>query len=219
MKTLFLSGALPHLIAKLQPAQARKRPRATANEGGSIDWIAATLPSERLTPQSLPPLDFQIADRAGPGMLSALPNRNIRLCKTRVGKSAHRDPYQAGRLLRSPKHGPAAFRTKAEGHPPSAIGLTNELLRESSRRIDPLAREKRLDAKHASRPALAFEAMADRDANRLAAAAEPELPAGAAGFTIRHRVFLSVEVQCGLHADGRAIERAGGAAEKGVVRP
>jgi hypothetical protein len=59
--------------------------------------------------------------------------------------------------------------------------------------------------------------MADRDANRLAAAAEPELPTGAACFTIRHRVCLSVEVQCGLHADGRAIERAGGAAEKGVV--
>jgi hypothetical protein len=165
-----------------------------ARSNGSLagGWIAAILPSERPKPQSPRPFDFQLADRAGPGMLPALPNRNIRLWKARVGKCAHRDRYQARRLLRPPKHGPAALGTKAEGHAPSAFGLTNELLLEPSRWIDALGREPCLDAKYASRPTLAFEAMAHRNANRFALAGKPELPTGAAGFTIRHRLRLSV---------------------------
>jgi len=132
-------------------------------------------------------------------MLPTLPNRKIRLCKARVGKCAHRDRDQVRPLLCLPIDGPATFRTKAEGHAPSAVGLTNELLREPSRRIDSLGREPCLDAKHASRPALAFEAVAHRNAHRFAPAAEPEQLAS------RSVIGLAFQrEQCGLDAGCQA---------------
>jgi hypothetical protein len=82
------------------------------------------------------------------------------------------------------------------------------LLRDSAHGIDLLASEPCLNAEQASRSALAFEAMAHRDADRFAVAAEPELSAGASGFTIRHGICPSVEIQFRLCVLQREITAA-----------
>ena len=139
------------------------------------------------------------ADRAGPGMFSTFPERMSRLAKVRIGKRADRDGDKVGPQRGGPKDGPAAFRTKTEDHPSSAVGLPNELLGEAARGIDLRAREPGLNTKDASGSALALEAMAHRDENRLAPAAEPEQLAS------RSVIGLAFQrEQCGLDAGCQA---------------
>jgi hypothetical protein len=115
-------------------------------------------------------LDFKLANRAGPGMLATLPDRDLRAGERWVSKRADCDSGDFGPLLGLPKDGPAALRAKVEGDQPAAVSTASKLFGDAARQGDALCRKPRLNGENASSSALAFEAVAHRNADEIALA-------------------------------------------------
>ena len=119
-------------------------------------------------------------------MLSSFPNREARCLKIRVGKHPNGYCNQVGTLLRLPENGAPALGAEMECHDPAAIRLTRIPFVSACNEPNLIAWEPCLNSECASRPALAFKAMAHGDTNRVALAYEPKLSAAARGFVVCH---------------------------------
>jgi hypothetical protein len=119
-------------------------------------------------------------------MLSSFPDREARPLKIRVGE--HPDGYgnQVGTLLSLPENGAATLRAEMKCHDPTAVPLTRIPLVGTFNEPNLLSRKPCLNSECASRPALAFKAMAHGDANGVALAYMAKLSAAARGFVVCH---------------------------------
>ena len=119
-------------------------------------------------------------------MSSSFPDRVTRLLKIRVGEHPNRDRNQVGTLLSLPKDGATTLRTEMERYDPTAVPLTRIAFVGAGNEPNLISPEPCLNSERASCPALAFEAMAHGDANRVALAHEPKLSAATRGLVVCH---------------------------------
>lgn len=145
------------------------------------------------------------SDGGCPRMLSFFPDRVAGPLEFRIGECPNSDCDQFGALLEFPENGSPAFWTKIEGHHPPAISPTRITFSAALSEPDLLSRIKCLNTESASRPALAFEAMAHGHADRAASNYESELSATASRFAIRHVNSLSTETNKPIRARTRVL--------------
>jgi hypothetical protein len=112
-----------------------------------------------------------------PGLLPSLPSRKTWLLKIRIGERADGHGDQVRAHLGFPKHCSSALRAEAEFDSPATFRDACITLDGALGGLDLVSRIPRLNTEGASGPALTFEAVTDRDPDRLALAHEPELPA------------------------------------------
>jgi hypothetical protein len=124
-------------------------------------------------------------------MLSFLPDRDAGFLKIGIGEHPYRYRYHLGALFGLPENRSPAFRTEVECHGPTTIRSTRISFGDALSEPDLRSRIERLNTKSASRPALAFEAVAHGDADGVASNRYLELSATACGFAIRHVDYLS----------------------------
>jgi hypothetical protein len=127
-----------------------------------------------------------VADCDCPRMLSSFPDRETRPLKIRVGEHPNGYCNQVRTLLSFPENGAPTIWAEMECHDPTAVRLTCIPFVSASNESNLLSREPCLNSECASRPALAFKAMAHGDTNGVALAYEPKLSAAARGFVICH---------------------------------
>ena len=127
-----------------------------------------------------------VVDCDCPWMLSSFPNREARSLKIRIGEHPNGYCNQVGTLLSLPKNGAAALRAKMKCHDPTAVRLTRIPFVCAFNEANLLSHEPCLNSECASRPALAFKAMAHGDANGVALAYKAKLSAAARGFVVCH---------------------------------
>jgi hypothetical protein len=134
-----------------------------------------------------------LSDCSCPRVLSFLPDRVTGLLKIRISEHPYSYCDQLGALLGFPENRSPAFWTKVECHSSTAICSTRVSFGDALSEPDLLSRIECLNTESASRPALAFEAMAHGDADGVASNCYLELSATACGFAIRHVDYLSTE--------------------------
>jgi hypothetical protein len=103
-----------------------------------------------------------------PRMPSFLPDRVTGLLKIGVCEHSYSDRDQLRALLGFPKDRSPTFRTKAECYSSTAVGSTRISFGDAPGDPDLLSRIECLNTESASRPALAFEAVAHGDADGAA---------------------------------------------------
>jgi hypothetical protein len=132
-----------------------------------------------------------LSDCGCPRMLSFLPDRDTGFLKIGIGE--HPDSYrdQLRALLGFPENRSPALRTEVECHSPTTVRSTRISFGDALSEPDLRSRIERLNTKSASRPALAFEAVAHGDADGVASNRYLELSATACSFAIRHVDYLS----------------------------
>jgi hypothetical protein len=130
-------------------------------------------------------------DCGRPRMPASLPAGETGLLEAWISEIPDSYSDQIGASLGLPEDRSPAFRAKAGCHGRTAVSSTRIAFGSSPSGLDLLARIECLNAESASRPALAFEAMAHRDADRFASNLKLELSATACGFAIRHVDHLS----------------------------
>ena len=130
-------------------------------------------------------------------MLSFLPDRATGLLKIRIGEHPYSYCDELGALLGFPENSSPTFWTKVECHSSTAICSTRISFGDARCGPDLLSRIECLNTESASRPALAFEAVAHGHADGVASNCYLELSATACGFAIRHVDYLSTETRSG----------------------
>ena len=131
-------------------------------------------------------LNLLVADCDCPKMLSSFLDRQTRPLKIRVGERSNRHCNQVATLLSLPENGAPTLWAEMKCHDPTAVRLTRIPFVSPFGEPNLLSREPCLNSECASRPALAFKAMAHGDTNGVALAYEPKLSAAARGFTVCH---------------------------------
>jgi hypothetical protein len=124
-------------------------------------------------------------------MSSFLPDRVAGFLKIGVGEHPYGYCDQLGALLGFPENRFSTLRTEVECHSSTAVCSTRISFGDALSEPDLRSRIERLNTESASRPALAFEAVAYGDADGVASNRYPELSATACGFAIRHVDYLS----------------------------
>lgn len=114
----------------------------------------------------------------------------LRCGKAGVGEGADRDGDAVRQALRLPEHRSSAMRAEVEDDIEAAVGGP-AVERRRAARLDRVAREEGGDAVRAARAPLAFDAMAERDAQGLARAARADVAAGAGRGPDRHRMTIA----------------------------
>ena len=136
-------------------------------------------------------------------MPPSFPDRETRPLKIRVGEHPNGHCNQVGTLLCLPEDGAPTLWAEMKRHDPTAVPLPRLPFVSAFDEPNLLSREPCLNSERASCPALAFEAMAHGDANRVALAHEPKLSATARGFVVRHRrAFVERETAVGAIPGG-----------------
>src|SRR5271166_7122487 len=141
-----------------------------------------------------------LSDCGCPRMLSFLPDRVTGLRKIRISEHPYSYCDQLGALLGFPENRSPTFWTKVECHSSTAICSTRISFGDALSEPDLLSRIECLNTESASRPALAFEAVAHGDADGVASNCYLELSATARGFAIRHVDYLSTETRNSIRA-------------------
>ena len=95
-----------------------------------------------------------------PRMLSSFPDREARPLKIWVSEHPNGYRNQVGTLPSLPENGAPTLRAETKCHDPTAIPLTRISFLSAFDEPDLLSREPCLNSECASRPALAFKAMA-----------------------------------------------------------
>ena len=132
-----------------------------------------------------------LADCGCPRVLSFLPDRVAGFLKIGVGEHPNSYGDQLGALLGFPENRSSTLRTEVECHSSTAVRSTRILFDDALSEPDLRSGIERLNTESASRPALAFEAVAHGDAGWVASNRYLELSATACGFAIRHVDYLS----------------------------
>jgi len=127
-----------------------------------------------------------VADCDCPSMSPSFPDREAGPRKIRGAEHANGDCNQVGTLLSLPENRAPTFRAEMKCHDPTAVPLARIPFVSACNEPDLLLREPCLNSKCASRPALAFKAMAHGDTNGVTLAYEPKLSAAARGFVVCH---------------------------------
>jgi hypothetical protein len=160
---------------------ARQRPERVPGNGKDRWWFCR--PSVRM-------FNLLLSDCGCPRMLSFLPDRVTGLLKIRISEHPYSYCDQLGALLGFPENRSPTFWTKVECHSSTAICSTRISFGDARSDPDLLSRIECLNTESASRPALAFEAVAHGDADGVASNCDLELSATACGFAIRHVDYL-----------------------------
>jgi hypothetical protein len=124
-------------------------------------------------------------------MLPSLPDRVAGFLKVGIGEHPDSYRYQLGALLGFPENRSPTLRTEVECHSSTAVRSTRILFDDALSEPDLRSRIERLNTESASRPALAFEAVAHGDADGVTSNRYLELSTTACGFAIRHVDYLS----------------------------
>jgi len=159
-----------------------------STEGASRSTAAFRHPRARCRPAAKKRLVELLQREADldPGMAPALIDGNAGCWKAGIGEGADGDGKDVGHPRQLPIDRAAAGRAEVEGDLIAAVGDAREVLCSA---FDPGhlgAGKARLSPEDASRSPLAFQAMADRDPDRLPLAGKPELAAAAFGLSRRH---------------------------------
>jgi hypothetical protein len=128
---------------------------------GCVEGWSFCCPSVRMC-------NLLLSDCGCPRMLSFLPDRVTGLLKFRIGKHPNSYCDQLGALLDFPENCSPTLWTKVECHIPAAISSTRVSVGDALSEPHLLTRIKCLNTESASRPALAFEAMAHGNADGVA---------------------------------------------------
>src|SRR5271165_3161997 len=134
-----------------------------------------------------------LSDCGCPRMLSFLPDRVTGLLKIRISEHPYSYCDQLGPLLGFPENRSPTFWTKVECHGSTAICSTRISFGDALSEPDLLSRRECLNTESASRPALAFEAVAHGDADGVPEfCREVQPPASLKGLDIpsRRAVFV-----------------------------
>src|SRR5271165_4703366 len=134
-----------------------------------------------------------LSDCGCPRMLSFLPDRVTGLRKIRISEHSYSYCDQLGALLGFPENRSPTFWTKVECHSSTAICSTRISFGDALSEPDLLSRIECLNTESASRPALAFEAVAHGDADGVPEfCREVQPPASLKGLDIpsRRAVFV-----------------------------
>jgi hypothetical protein len=132
-----------------------------------------------------------LGDCGCPRVLSFLPDRVAGFLKIGVGEHPNSYGDQLGALLGFPENRSPTIRTEVECHSSTAVCSTRISFDDALSEPDSRSRIECLNTESASRPALAFEAVAHGDADGVASNRYLELSATACGFAIRHVDYLS----------------------------
>jgi hypothetical protein len=141
-----------------------------------------------------------LGDYGCPRMLSFLPDLVTGFLKIGIGEHANSYCDQVGALLGLPKNRSPTIQTKVECHSSTAVCSTRISFDDALSESDLRSRIECLNTESASRPALAFEAVAHGDADGVASNRYLELSATACGFTIRHVDYLSTRTMAFVRA-------------------
>jgi hypothetical protein len=155
-------------------------------------------------------------------MLSSFPDREAGPLKIRGGERSNRYCNQVGTLRRLPENGAPAFWAEMECHDSTAVRLTRIPFVSALNEPNLLSREPCLNSECASRPALAFKAMAHGDTNGVALAYQPKLSTAARGFVVCHSSYPFVLETSDPSSDGHdvsATQSAYPSSRKSVGRP
>src|SRR5262249_2914471 len=154
-------------------------------------------------------------DRIGqsdPRMPPSFVHGDPRRRESRIGKGADGNRDQVRLYAQRPIDGRAAGWAEAEGDGIAAVGDAHELDR-APLDADLLAWEARVGAEDAAGPPLAVQAVADRNADGLARAGEPKLPAAAGRLACGHALppsdFRLGGAENGRKRHGDIIEKPG----------
>lgn len=133
---------------------------------------------------------INIVWKAYPMVLPYPINRYARLREIRIRKGADRNGHHTGNGVQQVKDRGAALRAKVKPGGTALIADAHILL---ARALNDhrVGRESRLSAKHATGTLLTSQAVADRDANRLALGTDGELPTTACGEMVGHGAYRS----------------------------
>jgi hypothetical protein len=127
-----------------------------------------------------------VADCDCQRMPPSFPDREPRPLKIGVSEHPNGHCNQVGTLLGLPENGAPTLWAEMKCHDPTAVRLPRIPFVSAFDEPNLLSREPCLNSECASRPALAFKAMAHGYANGVALAYEPKLSAAARGFTVCH---------------------------------
>jgi hypothetical protein len=125
-----------------------------------------------------------LTDCGCPGMLSFLPYRVAGFLKIGIGEHANSYRDQLGALLGFPENRSSTLRTEVECHSSTAVRSARISFGDALSEPDLRSRIECLDTESASRPTLAFEAVAHGDADGVASNRYLELSTTACGFAI-----------------------------------
>ena len=131
-----------------------------------------------------------LGDCGCPRVLSILPDRVAGFLKIGIGEHANSYRDQLGALLGFPENRSPTIRTEVECHSSTAVCSTRISFDDAVSESDLRSRIECLNTESASRPALAFEAVAHGDADGVASNRYLELSTTACGFAIRHVDYL-----------------------------
>src|SRR5271156_1229560 len=110
--------------------------------------------------------------------------------KTGIGEGSDRDGDQAGEGFGVPKDRRAAVRAELKRHRSSALRRADEFCRLARTLSNLAALEPSLDAENTSAAALAFEAIANRNADGFACADDVQLSATTGGVAGPHCISV-----------------------------
>ena len=113
-------------------------------------------------------------------------DRDTRRREIGIGEGARRDGENPRDAAQFPIDGRAALRAETEGDGATPVAFAREGRALARDACHILAGESRLHAEGGAGPSLAVEAMADRDAKRLAVGNDLQLTAGTGGLARRH---------------------------------
>ena len=125
-------------------------------------------------------------------MPPSFPDQEARPLKIRLGEHPNGHCNQAGTLLSLPEDGAPTLWAEMKCHDPTAVRVPRIPLVSAFNEPNLLSREPCLNSECASRPALAFKAMAHGDTNGVALPYQPQCPQlhAATWFVIRLALCL-----------------------------